>query len=164
MFEEIAKEMQDTTKTRISGTNCENRWKVLVRNYKKYIDNSKLTGRSRKVFEYADIMHTILGSKKNIYPVLLLSSDTINTPEESADDMDNVMEMSTEPDVQENKTETRAETVSAPVTQRKAVTNQKEKKRLKSVILKDIRCDRQNYYKKRLEIEEKKLLEKKKEK
>ncbi|KAJ8964434.1 hypothetical protein NQ314_004913 [Rhamnusium bicolor] len=98
--------MLHTTKTRISGTSCENRWKVLERNYKKYIDNSKLTGRGRKVFEYADITHTILGSKKNIHPVLLLSSNTINTPEESADDMENVLEMSTEPDVQENKTKT----------------------------------------------------------
>ncbi|KAJ8966427.1 hypothetical protein NQ314_003525 [Rhamnusium bicolor] len=96
IFEEIAKEMQHTTKTRISGTNCENRWKVLERNYKKYIDNnSKLTGRGRNIFEYTDIMHTILGSKKNIHPVLFLSSDTINTLEQSADDMENVMEMRT---------------------------------------------------------------------
>ncbi|KAG5864966.1 hypothetical protein JTB14_027572 [Gonioctena quinquepunctata] len=97
MFEEIAKEIKRITKTGITGTNCENRWKVLDRNYKEFIDNSKLTGRGRKVFEYAEIMHSILEQKK-MYPVLLLSSDTINTPSEaSADDKENEIEMGIEP-------------------------------------------------------------------
>lgn len=44
--------------------NCENPWSVLVRAYKKYIDNNKKTGRSRKDFEYSDVMLEILGNKK----------------------------------------------------------------------------------------------------
>lgn len=49
MFEEIGKEMEEITGMLIIGSNCENRWKVLERNYKKFIDNSNKTGRSRKV-------------------------------------------------------------------------------------------------------------------
>lgn len=45
MYEKIAKEIQKITKNKISDSNCENRWKVLIRNYKKFLDNSKLTGR-----------------------------------------------------------------------------------------------------------------------
>lgn len=174
MFEEIAKEIQSITKTNISGTNCENRWKVLERNYKKYLDNSKLTGRRRKMFDYADIMHGILGKKRNIHPVLLLSSNTIDVPEGSA--RDEIMEtsMEAEPNTIEqvneqvnSVTEIKQKAV-APEIKRKAKTvtsnvlRKNEKSRtLKSNLLREIRTDRKEYYKKRLEIEEKNHLERK---
>ncbi|KAJ8947631.1 hypothetical protein NQ318_002643 [Aromia moschata] len=76
MFEEIAKEMQLLTKSRITATNCENRWKV----------------GEEKTFEYAEIMHSILGGKRNINPVLLLSSETITIGEPSENIMEVVQE------------------------------------------------------------------------
>lgn len=66
MHEEISNEIRKIIKTKISGSDCENRWKVLERNYKKFLDNSKLIGRGRKVFEDADVKRIILDQKKNI--------------------------------------------------------------------------------------------------
>ncbi|KAJ8960689.1 hypothetical protein NQ314_006035 [Rhamnusium bicolor] len=87
MFEEISKEIKIKTEKNITPTNCENRWKVLERAYKKYILNINTTGSARKEFEYADVMHNILGKKKNIHPEILLSSETVDviveTPETS---------------------------------------------------------------------------------
>lgn len=163
MFEEIAKELQQITKTKISGSNCENRWKVLERNYKKYIENSKLTGRGRKMFEYAEVMNSILGRKKNIHPVLLLSSDTINAPStSSATDVEDAIDIENI-NAAQMKNQEQTETVESTVLKRKAVNVTKfptENKRLKSNILREIRNDRKEYYRKRLDLEEKKLSEK----
>ncbi|XP_072389785.1 uncharacterized protein [Diabrotica undecimpunctata] len=81
--------------------NCENRWRVLERNFKKYIDNAKKTGRGRKDFEFAEEMGQILGTKKNIVPECVISTNTIvnlkedniSTPvsENVADDHDYVI-------------------------------------------------------------------------
>lgn len=163
MFEEIAKEMQLITKTCVTGTHCENKWKVLERSYKKFIDNSKLTGRERKVFEYADIMHSILEKKKNIHPVLLLSSDTINALPESSKENGNIIEMSTEENTEPEMTEREIDSITT-VKKRKAWNNPipNTNKRTKFNILREIRHDRKEYYAKRLEIEEMKLLEQKK--
>ncbi|KAL1517683.1 hypothetical protein ABEB36_001418 [Hypothenemus hampei] len=164
MFELIATEMQVITKIQISASHCENRWKVLERNYKKYIDNSKLTGSGRVTFEYAEIMYSILGKKKNIHPVLLLSSDTISTPGPSPTTTkeQNGEEINIEVTSEEVTT---SESIPTREKKRKANDNVKKpvvtgSKRLKFNILKDIRTERQEYYKKRLELEEKKLLEK----
>lgn len=64
MWELIAEEFRVTHGIRCTPSNCENRWRVLERNFKKYIDNSNKTGRGRKDFEYADEMNEVLGKKK----------------------------------------------------------------------------------------------------
>ncbi|KAJ8929174.1 hypothetical protein NQ314_018157 [Rhamnusium bicolor] len=51
MFEEISKEIKIKTGKNITPTNCENRWKVLERAYKKYILNINTTGSARKEFD-----------------------------------------------------------------------------------------------------------------
>lgn len=165
MYEEISKELQYLTKTKITAANCDNRWKVLERSYKKYIDNSKKTGRGRKNFEYADIMNDILGAKRNIHPVILLSSDTINNPVEKENEQP-IMEGTTEPipepsgsRVQEERQDT-AGITSKSNTEKPILKKTYENKRLKYNILKEVRSDRKEYYRKRLEIEEKKLEEK----
>ncbi|KAJ8929187.1 hypothetical protein NQ314_018136 [Rhamnusium bicolor] len=79
MYEIIAEELQVTTKQKITVANCENRWKHLERSYKKYVDNNKKTGRGRRDFEYANELNDILGPKRNINPVILLSSETLDT-------------------------------------------------------------------------------------
>ncbi|CAH1965454.1 unnamed protein product [Acanthoscelides obtectus] len=80
MYEEIAKELRQKTNQNITGSDCENIWKHLERMFKKYVDNNNKTGRGRREFEYAEAMEDILGKKRNIHPVVLLSSDTIIHP------------------------------------------------------------------------------------
>nr|CAI5840350.1 unnamed protein product [Callosobruchus analis] len=66
----------------ISGPKCENRFKVLERNYKKVVDNNNRTGRARKIFEYQDEFEDMHGKKVNIRPQILLSNSQtfINSP------------------------------------------------------------------------------------
>lgn len=54
---------------------CENKFKVLERNYKKNKDNNNKTGRGRRVFEFENEMDEIFERKKNVNPTLLLSSE-----------------------------------------------------------------------------------------
>ncbi|KAL1489640.1 hypothetical protein ABEB36_013584 [Hypothenemus hampei] len=61
LFEIISLELHKIHNIDVSPSNVENRWRVLERNYKKFVDNNKKTGK-----------------KKNIHPPLLLSSDTID--------------------------------------------------------------------------------------
>lgn len=98
---------------------------------------------------------TVSSDKKTIHPVLLLSTETINIPQSSIKETEEVVELETNP------IEEKTETITA-VTKRKAskAQNTKENKRLKFNILKEIRSDRKEYYKKRLEVEDKKLAEK----
>ncbi|KAL1488143.1 hypothetical protein ABEB36_015101 [Hypothenemus hampei] len=78
LFEIISLELHKIHNIDVSPSNVENRWRVLERNYKKFVDNNKKTGRGRVTFDYAKEMEEILGKKKNIHPPLLLSSDTID--------------------------------------------------------------------------------------
>lgn len=90
---------------KVSGNICQNRWKVLERNYKKFVYNQNKTGelyfcslkltfmsyifnivgRGRKHFEYENEVREIIGKIKNIHPEILLSTETedhIHIPEE----------------------------------------------------------------------------------
>lgn len=85
MWEVIAQEFKKEN-IDVTPLNCENRWRVLERNYKKYVDNKKQTGAGRRFFEFADEMDDILGKKKNINPTILLSTSTatkLQTPSTS---------------------------------------------------------------------------------
>lgn len=75
-WEVLASKINKLHGTNFLPANCENRWRVIERNYKKYVDDSQKTGRGRKVFEYANEMDEIFREKRNINPELLLSSDT----------------------------------------------------------------------------------------
>lgn len=162
MFEEIAKELRYKTKQNITTSHCENRWKHLERMYKKYIDNNNKTGRGRKDFEYSEIMDEILGKKRNINPVILLSSDTVINAQ-SGMQQDNTglgdsnRENITQDIVKPNDTEKTKELT--PV-KRKPVQSTYKNKRLRADVLKEIKQDRKDFYRKLLEIEEKKLQEK----
>ncbi|KAL1489202.1 hypothetical protein ABEB36_014135 [Hypothenemus hampei] len=82
MWSQIAIEISTLLGTNITAKHCENRWKVLDRNYKKWLDNQSATGRGRKIFEFADEMNSVYGKKKNVHPTLLLETETINIPSE----------------------------------------------------------------------------------
>lgn len=76
MFDKISNVMRDDYNLEYSSANCSNRWKVLERRYKDFIDDQKKTGRGKKYFEYLDEMTDIFGNKKNIYPKLLLTANS----------------------------------------------------------------------------------------
>lgn len=57
-----------------------NRWRVIDRNYKKFVDNKKKTGRGKKMFEYVTEMEEIFGKKKSVHPDIVLFSETIDVP------------------------------------------------------------------------------------
>ncbi|KAJ8962633.1 hypothetical protein NQ318_001026 [Aromia moschata] len=110
-------------------------------------------GRGRTTFEYAEIMHSILGGKRNINPVLLLSSETITIGEPSENIMEVVQEDSEgDPRHEEDQN---FKIASTSVIKPKTVKHHNENKRLKCNMLIEIRKDRKEYYKQRLEIEEK---------
>ncbi|KAK9688466.1 Myb/SANT-like DNA-binding domain [Popillia japonica] len=77
MYQEIARRMETETGIQITASHCENRWRHLERMYKKYIDDNRQTGRGRRDFEYASIMEEILGNKRNINPICVLSTDAV---------------------------------------------------------------------------------------
>lgn len=177
MFEIIARELELKLKVKVTPSNCENKWKVLERAYKKYVDNNTATGRARRDFEYAEEMSEILGKKRNIKPSLLLSSESTDIIEENvnpnigvneggtvgseishSDPTQSEMEVS-----QENRKSTKKgkslvmkDSTSSASTSQKVYRN----KLMKFDILREIRADRKQYYQKRLETEEKKLEEK----
>ncbi|KAL1488248.1 hypothetical protein ABEB36_015203 [Hypothenemus hampei] len=61
----------------ITAQHTENRWRVLERAYKKHVDNQRKTGQGTKFFEYVNEMDEIFKGKKNITPVVLLSSESV---------------------------------------------------------------------------------------
>lgn len=75
MWAIISEEMSQTYKMKINPNNCENRWHVLERNYKKYVENKNSTGRGKKYFEFSEEMDQIFAHKKNVHPEILLSSE-----------------------------------------------------------------------------------------
>lgn len=78
MWAIISEEMSQTYKMKINPNNCENRWRVLERNYKKYVENKKGTGRGKKYFEFSEEMDQIFAHKKNVHPEILLSSEDVH--------------------------------------------------------------------------------------
>ena len=143
MWQIISAELGRELDITITPSNCENRWKVLDRNYKKYIDHQNSTGRGRKIFEFSEEMAVLYGNKTSVRPELLLATDTQHTPGNTADDS-----QLTDPEqpkvpngVEENETN---------------IQGKKGNKR-KITTLENIRNDRRAYQEKRLKIEMEKL-------
>lgn len=78
MWEIISQELANTYKMAMTASNCENRWWVLERNYKKFLDNNNQKGAGRRQFEFCEQID-ILGSKNNVKPTVLLSTITISS-------------------------------------------------------------------------------------
>lgn len=77
MWQVIANEIKSITGDNLNASHCENRWKVLERNYKAFVDNKRKTGRGRKIFEFSTEMDNIFHKKKNINPEIILESNTV---------------------------------------------------------------------------------------
>lgn len=145
MWEIIAEELKSSYGLNVSPGNCENRWRVLERNFKKYVDNNKSTGRRRKDFEYAEEMFNILGKKRNIYPELLLTTK-LKSNESNQKSVEVI--------------EDNFQTNDAPSTSKVTLVTSKSiigKKKFKSNMLEKIRKERKEYFEKRLQIEKEKL-------
>ncbi|KAJ4425444.1 hypothetical protein ANN_28059 [Periplaneta americana] len=135
MWKYIAKELSEVLKKKITDNNCENRWRVLERNYKKYVDGKNSTGNGRKFFAYAEEMDELYGQKKNIRPEVLLSSETVVPLEE---------ELAKTPEV-------------ATVENNTGRGHMTTRKKRKSSVVEQMRIDRLEYQRKRLEQEERKI-------
>lgn len=82
MWMKIALELRKKQNIVVTDANCLNRWKVMERNYKKYIENENSTGRGRKYFEYIQEMEDILGKKNQFvqnYYCLMIQSIILKT-------------------------------------------------------------------------------------
>ncbi|KAL1490028.1 hypothetical protein ABEB36_013940 [Hypothenemus hampei] len=167
MFVHISNELSKITKKNITAANCSNRWKVLERGYKKFIDNNNKTGRGRHSFEYAEVLHDILGKKKNINPALLLSSETIHVQEipmaTTAPTSNYEVIQIAEDNFDDENIDPASNTPRMSSRQLKFKQNKPKKnkayenKKLKFYVLKEIRNDRKAYYEKSIKIKEKEL-------
>lgn len=147
MWEFISKDLSDTLNQSYSPTICENKWKVLERNYKKYVDNKTSTGRGRKYFEYAEEMERVLGKKKNCNPELLLGAETIHVP----NNMDNIE------NVENNENERLPLAADIPEMEKRGKEIRRKNISRKKSVLEKIREDRKQYQEKRLQQEEEKI-------
>lgn len=64
MWGVISKELSEQLEMNISPNHCKNRWRVVERNYKKFVDNQNSTGRDKKYFEYEEEMNRLFAKKK----------------------------------------------------------------------------------------------------
>ncbi|KAH1013532.1 hypothetical protein HUJ04_002516 [Dendroctonus ponderosae] len=74
MWEVMSKEFQTCHGIAVTASNCQNRWRVLERNYKKYINSKQQTGTGQKFFEFAEQMGNIVGKENDINPTVLLTA------------------------------------------------------------------------------------------
>lgn len=88
MWEAVASHLTALHGMNVTRANCENRWKVLLRNYKRFVENNRSTGRGRKDFEYAAEMDAIFLKQRNIHSKLVLSSSTIHNGNPSPEPLD----------------------------------------------------------------------------
>lgn len=160
MWELIARDLSNMFKVTISATKCENRWKVLQRNYKTVVDNNNKTGRGRKVFQYEEAFDEIYGRKTNIKPPILLSSSETFVSKNN-EEFQSICESNTTDEIIEPLPECRnPEPETAIVQTRQPERTNKRKRSLKNTdssykkrneILVEMKNDLKNYYDKRLE-------------
>lgn len=142
LWEVISSRINAIFMLNLSAQNCENRWRVLDRGYKKFVDNKTKTGRGRKFFEFEKEMEDIFQKKKNIHPEIVLSSETL-------DYNLNVTNKSSEPEEIIEQAHHSPSSSKSP--RRKKITMTRNE------ILDQIRKDRYAYQQERCQIEREKL-------
>ncbi|CAH1100699.1 unnamed protein product [Psylliodes chrysocephalus] len=75
LWDLVARDLSNIHKVTIALSKCENRFKVLDRKYKKFVDKNAKTGRGRTNFEFEKEFEEIYGGKSNVHPQVLLSSE-----------------------------------------------------------------------------------------
>lgn len=162
MWETISHEMKQKHQINVTPGHCENRWRVLERNFKKYVDDSKKTGMGRKHFEYREEMYDILGKKKTVCPQLVLSTQTIDHNKNDTEKPGT--SITSNPDVS-SEVAPKTTTVSlAEVTSKDEPTIAKKNKIIltrrsvtkNSDVLEKMRCDKRVYQENRIKYEKEK--------
>lgn len=155
LWEILAKELNKILKTNMSPGHCENRWRVLERAYKKYIDNINKTGQGRKYFEYSEDMDEIFKGKKNVKPSILLSSTTVEKMPEDESLSQDVFP----PEPSTSKTAPKVGPTKPSLIKSENVNLIKRKTPVvnRNLTLANMRKDRKEYYEKRLNIEREKI-------
>lgn len=140
LWEILAQELNKMLSTNVTAGHTENRWRVLERAYKKHVDNQNKTGRGRQYFEYVEEMEQIFKGKKNVNPVVLLSSESVEVmPDDEAEEM-----------VQHTETPTSRKKEDNLKPKRTPIIN-------RNVTLAHMRKDRREYQEARVLIEREKL-------
>lgn len=158
MWQIIADDLRREMNINVTINNCMNRWRVLERSYKKFIDNQNSTGRGRKYFLYKEQMEKFFGKKKSVHPELLLGSDTHHIPNEvrrteetEISNKENTSEQHKDISTTEKKTPT--ENAAKELQKRRRILAKK------ASLLESIRQDRKEYYESKVAIETQKLEE-----
>lgn len=152
LWELVARDMSNMYKVTVSATKCENRYKVLERNYKKTVDNNNQTGRAKKNFEFEPEMDELFCNKSNIRPRILLSSNETISPVISGpqDSVENVQIELSIPENQENGNK------SLQRRKRRRVENTQSYKK-RNDLLNDMRNDLKQFYEGKLKLEKEKM-------
>ncbi|XP_050505708.1 uncharacterized protein LOC126883981 [Diabrotica virgifera virgifera] len=144
LWEIMAQEINAVAGTNFSAGHCENRWRVLERAYKKFIDNKNKTGRGKKYFEYEAEMNEIFKGKMNIKPEVTITTESFQqepvlTPEAVNEPV--------------------ASTSNVPSTSEKPKETGRHKKTAvtRIAIMQQMQIDRKAYYDKRIELEQEKI-------
>lgn len=163
MWEQIAKILREKHNGNFTGVQCENRWKVMERNYKKTKDNNKKTGRAPKFFEYEAHLDEIYIKKKNIVPVVLLSSGDAIKPSKS-ESSTSIKDCQNEKENQIlNETSRANENFDHDYGKIKqnissnSNTTQKKRRNAKPNVLESLRQDLRDYHKEKIKIDKQKL-------
>nr|XP_023024480.1 uncharacterized protein LOC111512571 [Leptinotarsa decemlineata] len=146
LWEVLAAEMNEILESNYSSSHVENRWRVVERSYKKFVDNQTKTGRGKKYFEYQEEMDNIFRGKKNVKPDVLLSTDTIEHVEE--------VEPANEEPIQSTSN---SATATFQTLGKGLSLKRRNPATTKNLTLEQLRRDRKEYYKERIEVEKQKL-------
>lgn len=147
LYKIIADKIAERINRPLLPRHVENRWKVLERNYRKYIDNKNATGRGRIKFEFAEYMDAIYEKKKNLNPVLLLSTESVDN-RLLTNIKENVLPTET---LDGSDPELLTASTTLPSTTN-FETNRRRKMSKRKTVLERIREDRLHYQNKRLKI------------
>ncbi|KAJ8941173.1 hypothetical protein NQ314_010472 [Rhamnusium bicolor] len=140
LWEVIAVEINNILKINVSAAHCENKWRVLGRGYKKYVDNRTKLEEEKNISNLLKRWMLFL-RRKNIHPEILLSNESVDHLPE----VHNITEV-----VVETPETTQVVTETPKRSRCSAVLNRNK-------ILENMRKDRVEYQKQRLQIEQEKL-------
>lgn len=147
LWEILAHELNRLLETNVTASHTENRWRVLERAYKKYVDNQNKTGQGKKYFEYAEEMDQIFKSKKNVNPVVLISNASIEQMPEDNESEETIRYPETP----------KASTVESSQKKSNNLKRRRTPVQNRNLTLAHMRRDRREYQEERLKIEREKL-------
>lgn len=172
LWEILVESLNKEFNLKLTPSQGENKWRTLLRAYKTVIDNNNKTGRARKTFEYQAELDDIFGKKKNIYPQILLSDETVVDIPKSIRTSAGAGNPTTDIEPEKYVFETAPTSTKTPTVNQEAESKIYTKKRRissRNDILEKIRLDRQRQHEEimkkmeeRQQIEREKLIERKK--